>query len=257
MRIALLGIGRMGAEVDAAAAAAGHTVVASLARAAMDVSDEELAARLSDAEVAVDFSVAQQVPRSVRAAVLAGVDLVVGTTGWSPNEVDFSAVQRAGHGVVYASNFSLGIHVFLRLAREAARLAGAAGGYDVHVDEVHHRHKRDHPSGTAIRVAETLLGELGAKVRWAPGPPDGPSDPDVLYVTSVRAGDVPGTHVIGFEGADDRMELRHEASSRAGFAQGAVRSAEWIHGRVGVHTFEEVVADLLDGRMQQGGRRPS
>ena len=257
MRIALLGSGRMGTEVHAAATAAGHTVVASLDRAAMDVADQELAARLSDAEVAVDFSVAQQVPRSVRAAVLAGVDLVVGTTGWSADEVDLTAIRRAGHGVVYASNFSVGIHVFLRLAREAARLAAAAGGYDVHVEEVHHRHKRDHPSGTAIRVAETLLGEIGAKVRWAPGPPDGPSDPSVLYVTSVRAGEVPGTHVIGLEGEDHRMELRHEARSRAGFAEGAVRSAEWIHGRAGVHTFEEVVADLLDARTKQGGRMPS
>lgn len=257
MRIALLGSGRMGAEVHTAATAAGHTVVASLARTAMDVPDEALAARLSDAEVAIDFSVAQQVPRSVRAAVLAGVDLVVGTTGWSAEEVDLTAVQRAGQGVVYGSNFSLGIHVFLRLAREAARLADAAGGYDVHVEERHHRHKRDHPSGTAIRVAQTLLEELGTKVRWAPGPPEGPSDPSVLYVTSVRAGEVPGTHVVGVEGSDDRVELRHEARTRAGFAEGAVRSAEWIHGRVGVHRFEEVVADLLDERTKHVGRRPS
>lgn len=256
MKIALLGSGRMGAEVYAAATAAGHTVVASLGRAEMEVTDDALAARMSDAEVAVDFSVAEQVPRSVRAAVLADVDLVLGTTGWTAADVDLDALARAGHGVVRGSNFSLGVHVFLRLVREAARLAGAAGGYDVHVEEVHHRHKRDHPSGTAIRVAETLLGELGGKVRWTPGPPDGPSDPSVLYVTSVRAGEVPGTHVVGLEGVDDRMELRHEARSRAGFAQGAVRSAEWIHGRVGVHTFEEVVADLLDERTK-GGRTPS
>jgi len=252
MRIALLGSGRMGAEVAKAVSAAGHELVAQLGRERMDVRDEELAGALGDAEVAIDFSVVQQVPRSVRAAALAGVDLVVGTTGWQAHEVDFRPLVEAGHGVVHGANFSVGVHLFLRLAKEAARLAGATGGYDVHVDETHHRHKRDHPSGTAIRVAETLLGEVGTKVRWAPGPPDGPGDASVLYVTSVRAGEAPGTHVIGLEGTHDRMELRHEARSRAGFAQGAVRAAEWIRGRGGVHTFEEVVADLLDTGNRQG-----
>lgn len=252
MRIALLGSGRMGAEVETAAAAAGHEVVARLGRARMDVRDERLADALAGADVAIDFSVAQQVPRSVRAAALAGLDLVVGTTGWHAPDVDFRPLVEAGHGVVHGANFSVGIHLFLRLARDAARLADAAGGYDVHIEETHHRRKRDHPSGTAIRVAETILDEVDAKARWAPGPPDGPGDPAVLYVTSVRAGEVPGTHVIGLEGTYDRLEMRHEASGRTGFAQGALRAAEWIGGRGGLHTFEEVVADLLDTGNRQG-----
>lgn len=245
MRIVLLGDGRMGAEVSAAAAAAGHTVLARLGR--RELEDEgALSARIAGADVAIDFTAAEQVPRSVRAAAAAGVDLVVGTTGWTRDQVDFRPVAQAGHGVVYGANFSLGVHLFLRLTKEAARLAGAAEGYDVHVEEIHHRYKRDHPSGTGIRLAEAVLGEIGGKTRWAPGPPEGAPDPTVLYVTSVRSGEVPGTHVVGLEGPDDRIELRHEARSRKGFALGAVRSAEWVHGRRGIHTFEEVAADLLD-----------
>ncbi len=244
----LLGAGRMGAEVEAAAKAAGHIVVARLGRSALTSSEADLAARLAEADVAIDFTVAEQVPRSVRAAPAAGVDVVVGTTGWSVDEVDFNAVVDGGHGVVYGANFSLGVHVFLRLAKEAARMTAAIGGYDVHVEEIHHRHKRDHPSGTAIRLAETVLDELDGPTHWKAGPPDGPPDPSVLYVTSVRAGEVPGSHTIGFEGRDDRIEVRHDARSRAGFAEGAIRAAEWIRGRHGIYTFDEVVADLLDSR---------
>lgn len=253
MRIALLGTGRMGQEVAVAAEAAGHEVVARLGRTELNLGVGDAAAHIEGADLAVDFTVAEQVPRSVALAAHAGVDLVVGTTGWQPHEVDFRPLAAAGKGVVYGANFSLGIHVFLRLVREAGRLAAAAGGYDVHVEETHHRHKRDHPSGTALRVVDALLAHLDDKADWACGPPEGVADPATLYVTSVRAGEVPGTHVVGMEGPHDRLELRHEAKSRSGFARGAVAAAVWIRGRGGAHTFEEVVADLLDHRADGGG----
>jgi len=248
MKIALLGTGRMGSEVAAAAAEDGHEVVARLGRMELSLLSDDAAGRIAGADVAVDFTVAEQVPRSVELAARAGVDLVVGTTGWHPHEIDFRVLTDAGHGVVYGHNFSLGVHVFVRLAREAARLADAVGGYDAHVDEIHHRHKSDHPSGTALHLAHEILPELRDKKRLSDGPPEGVADPETLYVTSVRTGEVPGIHVVGLEGGHDRLELRHEARSRSGFARGAVAGAEWIHGRGGVHTFDEVVADLLDRR---------
>lgn len=252
MKLVLLGDGRMGTAVAETARTFGHEVLAMLGRAELQAPEKELARLMEKGDVAIDFTVAEQVPRTVLAAAAAGVDLVVGTTGWKADAVDLRPVAAAGHGVVHGSNFSLGVHMYLRLVREAARLAGATEGYDVHVDEVHHRHKRDHPSGTGIRAAEAVLGEIGGKVRWAAGPPEGPPDPSVLYITSVRTGEVPGVHVVGLEGPDDRIEIRHEARSRTAFAQGAVRSAEWIHGRRGVHTFEEVAADLLDPKNTRG-----
>jgi len=189
----------------------------------------------------------------VAAAAKAGVALGTGTTGWALDGGGLGGVEAAGGGVVHGPNFSLGVQIFLQLAREAARLADAVGGYDVHLQEAHHRFKKDHPSGTAIRVAETLLEELRAKSRWELGPVEGAAVEDVLYVTAARAGHVPGIHVVGMEGRWDRMEVRHEARGREGFAQGAVRAAEWIRGRTGVFTFREVVADLLSSSEERAG----
>src|SRR5690606_20326181 len=136
-------------------------------------------------------------------------------------------------------NFSLGVQIFFRLVRTASRLSSAAGGYDVHVHEAHHRHKVDHPSGTARRVADLAVEQDASKDRWEAGPPEGAADPRVLYVTSTRAGEIPGMHTLGLEGAHDRIELTHEARSRDGFAAGAVLAAEWIRERRGLYTFDE------------------
>jgi 4-hydroxy-tetrahydrodipicolinate reductase len=245
LTLALLGTGRMGESVEAEARRVGHRVGPRLGREELARGPDAVAAALEGADVAIEFTHADQVPASVEAAARAGVDLVVGTTGWSREDVRLERVAEAGRGLVHAPNFSLGVHVFLELARAAARLVDGVGGYDVHVHETHHRFKRDHPSGTAIRVAETLLDGLSAKDRWEPAPPEDAPEEEVLYVSSARAGHVPGTHVVGLEGVFDRLELRHEARGREGFAQGAVRAAGWIHGRTGVYTFREVVEDLL------------
>lgn len=245
MKIALVGYGRMGRAVEAQAAARGHEVVACLGREQLEAPPEELATRLADAEVAVDFTVATLVPGVVRAAALAGAGLVVGTTGLE--EDAYEAMRDAeGIGIVHGPNFSIGVHLFFRLARTAARLADAVGGYDTHVHEAHHRHKRDHPSGTAWRLADLLVDELGGKSRWRPGPPDGRADGETLYVTSTRAGEIPGTHTVGFEGVHDHIELTHEARGRDGFAAGALRAAEWVAGRKGVFTFTDVMDRILD-----------
>lgn len=247
MKIALVGYGRMGRAVEEQAGPAGHTVAARLGRNALSDGADALAEALTGADVAIDFSSGSLVPATVRAAETAGVDLVVGTTGLG-EEAHQAMEDARGIGVVHGPNFSVGVHLFFRLAREAARLVDAAGGYDVHVHEAHHRHKRDHPSGTAWRLADLLVEGLGAKARWRPGPPEEQADPGTLYVTSTRAGEIPGTHTVGIEGSHDRMELTHEARSRDGFAAGAIRAAEWVQGRQGVFTFTEVMDRILDGR---------
>ena len=129
------------------------------------------------------------------------------------------------------------------MARLASRLADGLDEYDVHVAESHHRHKLDHPSGTAAKLAAILLEELSGKQRWELGTGDGAIDPAVLQVTSVRAGEIPGVHAVGLEGPDDRIEVRHEARGRAGLARGAVEAAEWVHGRKGIFTLDDMLAD--------------
>ena len=252
MRLALLGHGRMGHAVEAVAREAGHEVVA-----IFDGPGEPTAGALRDAEVAIDFTTPDAAPANIRAAASLGVDMVVGTTGWYDRMAEARrAVEDAGTGLVWAPNFSLGVHLFFRIARAAARLADTLDGYDVYVHEVHHRHKVDHPSGTARRLAEILVAELSGKDRWAEAPPEGAPDPTTLWVGSSRTGEVPGTHWVGIEGPDDALELRHTARGRAGFARGALTAAAWIRGRPGFHDIDDMLAERFGGtgRVAPGGR---
>jgi 4-hydroxy-tetrahydrodipicolinate reductase len=244
MKIALIGYGRMGRAVEQAASVRGHEVVARL-----DVDENPngqglSAARLNGAEVAIEFTVAEAAPTNIEGLAACGADVVSGTTGWYDRLADVRrAVDEAGTGLVYAPNFSLGVQMFFRLARLAARLADRLEDYDVYIQEAHHRYKLDHPSGTARELATIVLEELSRKESWELGPGDGHLDPAVLQVVALRAGEIPGTHTLGLESAEDRIELRHEAKGRVSFAAGAIAAAEWVRGREGVFTLEEMLAE--------------
>ena len=244
MKIALIGYGRMGRAVEVAATERGHEVVTRI-----DVDDGPNGValkreRLAGADVAVEFTVPEEAARNVVALAAAGADVVCGTTGWYDRLDEVSdAVRSAGTGLIYAPNFSLGIQIFFRVVRLAARLADELEDYDAYILEAHHRYKLDRPSGTARKLAEIVLEELSRKERWELGPGAGHLDPAVLQVAAVRAGEIHGTHMLGLESAEDRIELRHEARGRGGFARGAVAAAEWIQGRAGVFTLEDMLAD--------------
>lgn len=229
LRIALLGHGRMGRLVVTLAAGAGHEVVVRLGSADEPVAPE----RLRGCDVAVDFSVAEAVVPHVEACLAAGVPLVVGTTGWNDRLDHVAArVNEAGGGLVYGANFSVGVHVFYRIAAHAATLFARVGGYAPFLEEQHHAMKRDAPSGTAL-VLERIVSEAFGGQRFE--------------VAATRAGHIPGTHRVGFDGLPDQVLLTHEARSREGFAQGALLAAQWIAGRTGVYPFEAVMADVLGG----------
>lgn len=239
MKVALIGYGKMGHAVEGAAGARGHEVVARL-----DAGDAIERGSLAGAEVAIDFTVPDAVERNAARVAEAGADLVIGTTGWYDRMRDVEAAVRAGGiGCVWAPNFSLGVQLFFRLAREAGKLADALEEYDVHVHEAHHRHKLDHPSGTARKLAEILVEAIGRKTSWREGPAEGAPDPAVLWVSSARAGEIPGIHEVGFEGPADSVVLRHVARGREGFAGGAVAAAEWVRGRKGFFGIDDMLAD--------------
>ncbi len=247
MKIALIGYGRMGSTVESVAAEEGHEVVARIDeegnRGGRGITPESL----NGAEVAVEFSTPEATVPNVAACARAGIDLAVGTTGWLERlDEARDAVDAAGTGMIWAPNFSLGVNLFFRLVREAGRLVDRLEAYDVHVSEVHHRHKVDHPSGTARKLAEILLDEVQRKGRWAETPGDGPIDPSTLQVAAVRAGENPGTHLVALEGPDDRIELRHEARGREGFGRGALVAAEWIRGKRGVFTIDDLFEEMLE-----------
>ena len=239
MRIALLGYGRMGHTVEDVAVSRGHEVIRRIDPASPDTDDPDRP--LENADVAFVFTTPEAVWESVTMAAEAGVDLVVGSTGWSDHlrEVE-SAVQSAGIGMIHSPNFSMGVYVFRRLAAAAARMIDGLEGYDVRVHETHHEHKLDHPSGTAIALAEILVGGLSSKHRWEEEEERGVgSDAGTLYVACTRTGEVAGIHEIEITGPDDRLALKHVAKGRRAFAKGAVAAAEWIHGRKGIYTMDD------------------
>ena len=241
MRLALLGFGKMGRAIEALAPLEGHEVVA--------VRDDPAGATrgaLANAEVAIEFTTPEAALPNILTACSQGVDLVVGTTGWYDRMDEArAAVEQAGIGLVWAPNFSLGVHLFYRLVREAGRLVDTLDVYDVYVHEVHHRHKLDHPSGTAKRIAEILVEAMESKERWEETSSGGVPPQGVLGVGASRAGEAPGTHWVGVEGPDDGIELKHVARGRTGFARGALAAARWIRGRQGFHSIDEMLAERL------------
>jgi 4-hydroxy-tetrahydrodipicolinate reductase len=230
MKIALIGYGAMGQLVGRLALEQGHEIALTLDVEAADRGIEDLANALRGCDVAIDFSLASTVPKNAEACALAGVPIVVGTTGWLPQ---LAYVRRVvsdhDSALIYGANFSVGVQVFYRIAARAAELFRDLDSYDGFIEEAHHKRKLDAPSGTAIQLHKIVAEKLGHEVP----------------VASSRAGYIPGTHRLGFDSAADQITLTHEARSREGFAAGALVAARWIVGRKGVYEFSEVFDEML------------
>ena len=230
MKLVVIGYGAMGQLVAKLAAEQGDEVAVTLGSRDSSRTLEDLAYALQGYDVAIDFSVAAAVPKNVEVCARAGLPLVEGTTGWhaSLDEVK-RIVGEANMALVYGANFSAGVQVFYRIAARAAELFRALDAYDAFIEEAHHKRKRDAPSGTAIQLCEIVREKLGREVP----------------VASTRAGDIPGTHRLGFDSAADQLTLTHTARSREGFALGALLAARWIIGRKGVYEFSEVFDEIV------------
>jgi 4-hydroxy-tetrahydrodipicolinate reductase len=227
MRIVVVGAGKMGHAVAGLAESRGHTIH-SIIRAAENAGGRALTRnRLAGADVAIEFTNPQAVITNLERLIDAGIPTVTGTTGWQAELARITAMVERAHGaLLHASNFSSGVHLFLRAANDLARRFAGRVEFDAFILEEHHAAKRDAPSGTARALAASL--ERGDSSRPFP-------------ITSIRAGSIPGTHLVTYDGPSERITLRHEARSRDGFAAGAVAAAEWLPGRPGVHTFEEML----------------
>jgi 4-hydroxy-tetrahydrodipicolinate reductase len=228
MNILLLGRGKTGSQVAEVAKLRGHSV--QVAGAAENVACAALAGeKLRDIDVVIDFTAPHCVVGHIEASVKAGKNLVVGTTGWH-GELDRvkKLVESRGVGFVYAANFSIGVNLFLEVARTAA--AALRHDYNGQIFERHHVHKKDAPSGTAIAI-QGVMREASGK-------------PEEIEIISFREGEVVGMHEVVLESAADRIYLCHDAKSRQGFAEGAVRAAEWIAGKKGFYDFRDVWREL-------------
>ncbi|MBP6003571.1 MAG: hypothetical protein KA746_09080 [Pyrinomonadaceae bacterium] len=232
MKIALIGYGAMGRLIERLAVEKGHEIAVVITDADAGLSAAELAERLSGCDVAIDFTVAAAVRRNVEACVAAGVPLVEGTTGWGEQRADIEAVIRDGNGAfLFGANFSIGVNLFYRIADFAAELFAKFPVYEAFIEEQHHSRKLDSPSGTALKIKSIAEKHINKDIS----------------VAATRAGNIPGTHRVGFDGLADQVLLEHTARSREGFASGAVLAAEWIVGKTGFYEFTDVIDEVLGG----------
>ncbi len=232
MRIALIGYGAMGKLIKTLATQKGHEIAVIIDEADAGLSAAELAEKLDRVDSAIDFSEAGAVSRNVEACVLAGVPIVQGTTGWNEQRTVIEQIVRDGNGaMVFGANFSIGVNLFYRLAHFAAKLFAKLPEYEAFIEEQHHSRKKDSPSGTALKIKDIIAEYI---------------DRD-FSVTATRAGNIPGTHRVGFDGRADQILLEHTARTREGFALGAIKAAEWIVGKKGFYEFQEVLDEMLEG----------
>ena len=193
------------------------------------------------AEVAIDFSEPAAAVSNIRRAFEAKVPMVVGTTGWLDrlDEVKALCAEHSGR-LVYGANFSIGVNIFFKVNQLLAKLMNTQSRYSAAVEETHHIHKKDAPSGTAIHIAQDILREVEALQEWKLTPCD--HTRVTLPVTAIREDEVPGTHVVTWNSPEDTIEIRHTAHGREGFALGAVRAAEWLVSQpAGVYPFEKTI----------------
>ncbi len=227
MRLLIVGHGRMGQLVEALAPDYGFEVAGILEIDSNTGGSGVTAERCRDVDVAVDFSIAAATLATAPRLAEAGVNLVVGTTGWQDREAPVrEAVEKSGVGAVVAANFSLGANLMNALAREMGRLLKDKDTYGAWIHEAHHKAKVDAPSGTALMLKRGLE-EIGYSL---------PID-----VSSTRAGSVPGTHSVGFDGPAEGLTLTHAVRDRATFVHGALEAARWVKGRQGWFTMRDVL----------------
>lgn len=242
LNLGLIGFGRMGKEIAHQAKEKGHEIVSTF-----DSKHPVTIATLEKSiDVFIDFSNASAVLENVKVVSEPAKPMVIGTTGWygQLDEVK-SVVQSAKMGVIYAANFSLGMNLFLRIAECAAELFDKFEEYDPFIHEMHHQRKLDSPSGTALSLAKILLDKIDRKSDILTRNLEGPISPENLHISSIRAGEVPGTHLVGFDSAADTIELKHTARNRSGFALGALYAAEWIVGKQGLFTMDDLFRDIF------------
>ena len=230
MKLALLGYGRMGKAIEKIAEERGHQIVCK-------VDKELLSGSLDQADVAINFSVPSAAVENINTALKNAIPVVCGTTGWLDDyqKVTDSAIAN-GTAFLYASNFSIGVNLFFKLNKTLAQMMTPQKEYKVAMEETHHIHKLDAPSGTAITLAEDIINNSDA-INWKLDE----VGENTISIKSLREGEVPGTHSIKYKSPIDEITIEHKAHNRTGFALGAVIAAEWIAGKKGVYKMEDVL----------------
>ena len=230
MKIALLGYGRMGKEIEKIALQRNHDIVIK--------TNGEAEIDITKADIAIDFSLPEVAFSNISLCLKNNIPVISGTTGWLEkyNTVVDLCQQKKG-AFLYASNFSVGVNIFFELNKQLAKMMKSLQEYDISIEEIHHTKKLDAPSGTAITLAEGII-EHSDKEKWELSEK---KSEGILPITAKRIPDIPGTHTVFYDSMVDSIQIKHTAHNRQGFALGAVIAAEWLVDKVGVYSMKDVL----------------
>jgi len=230
MKLAIIGKGGTGQVVINRALAQGHKIALIISSKDATRGADDLANDLRGLDAVIDFSTTNAVLRNIGACALAGVPLIEGTTGWNEQDQGVRRIIEMHNGAfVYGANFSIGVNLFYRITKHASQLFSKVKGYESFIEEQHHSRKKDTPSGTALKLKALMQNHLQNEIS----------------VAATRAGNIPGTHRVGFDSNSDQILLTHFARTREGFADGALFAASWIQGKKGFYEFSELIDEAL------------
>lgn len=236
MKIALIGYGKMGQEIERVLLERGHIIPLIID---IENTTDLNAQNLKGIDVAIEFSAPQAAFGNIKTCLEASTPVVCGTTAWIDRYDEAVKICNEHHGAFfYASNYSIGVNIFFKINRELARLMNRFSEYDVTIEEVHHLQKADAPSGTAITLAGGILAELDRKEKWVLGTT---TDSNNLEINAIRRSIAPGTHTVTYESPVDTLCVEHTIKSRSGLATGAVLAAEFLCGKTGIFTMDDLM----------------
>lgn len=241
MNIALTGYGTMGQMVHKVAKEKDFNITTIIDPMHPEADFKEINAKsLANIDICIDFTHPHVAVENTRKIAKQGKNIVMATTGWLERiEEVKKIVEKNQIGFLYASNFSLGVNLFFKMVKQAAQMINQHDAYDIYSYEMHHNRKKDAPSGTALSIGEILLENIERKDKLVLDRPEGKIQENELHLSTIRGGDIPGTHSVGFDSEADTIELKHTARNREGFALGSLVAAEWLNGKKGFFTAED------------------
>jgi 4-hydroxy-tetrahydrodipicolinate reductase len=245
MKVILVGYGQMGRQVEEICKQRNHSIAAKVDPFTGDCKSltAEVAAR---GDMVIEFSVPQAAVQCAELYGRFGINAVVGTTGWYDKVEEVrKTILSAGTGYLYGSNFSIGAHIFFRLVARATQLINPVPDYDIMGYELHHKRKKDSPSGTALTIAKSILENSNRKKKILTEKIDRAIQPDELHFASVRGGEIPGTHTVLLDSLADTIEITHRVRNRGGLALGAVMAAEWLSGKKGFYNVDDFIKEMM------------
>ncbi len=250
MKIGIVGYGRMGKLIRQLALEKGYQVAAVIdpSSDAEEITAREISTAILPLDVIIDFTHPDTLVDNVKLYGDLYLPAVIGTTGWYSRLSEVATiVNRAGTGLIWSGNFSLGVNIYFQLIKAAACLMERFEQYDVLVSEVHHSQKKDSPSGTAEMIGAILLDALSRKMRIVAGNPEKPLCAEDLHISAARGGAVPGIHKVVFDSEIDTISIEHSARNRSGFAEGALLAAEWIVNKKGLYNIDDLMQAVIGG----------